>query len=209
MRPASLIVVFAASSLGACAGMSAEQCQLADWETVGFEDGARGATGEHIAVHRKSCAKAGVTPDRHAYEAGRAQGLESYCVPAKGYQAGSGGERYNGVCRAHNETDFLRAFESGREHYKLRSEVDRLASRIEYEHRRSERLRDKIAGAERDLVEGDMDRDQRQALLDNLKEYSHDLGKSEQKLRQLQYELGAAELALESFEERSYAASLW
>ena len=100
MRKSSWIVVSAAVALSGCAGMSAEECQLADWETIGYEDGVRGASGQAIASHRKSCAKAGVAPDRVAYERGRASGLETYCRPANGYRVGESGHAYSGVCPA-------------------------------------------------------------------------------------------------------------
>lgn len=209
MRQLTFVTLTSAFIISGCAGMSAEQCQLADWETIGFEDGTQGAPGERIAQHRKSCAKAGVAPDRLAYERGRQEGLLSYCQPGNGYRVGAAGQRYLGVCTADSEPEFLRAYDVGMQHYQLRADVSQLKSQINYEHRQEEKLRDRIAAAERDLVADGLNSEERIALLLELKNDSQELGETEQKTLELQRELARAELELEHFEQRSYASTLW
>merc|ERR1711916_171837 len=65
--------------LQGCASLSKEECLVADWQQIGFEDGSRGRDLLTLARHRKACAKAGITPDRAAYERGHRQGLLRYC----------------------------------------------------------------------------------------------------------------------------------
>ena len=64
MRPWQILIGFLGLvGLVGCAGMSASECQLADWEAVGYEDGARGSSSDQFGTHRKNCAKHDVAPD--------------------------------------------------------------------------------------------------------------------------------------------------
>ncbi|MCA8888951.1 MAG: DUF2799 domain-containing protein, partial [Parvularculaceae bacterium] len=72
--------------------MSKEECRLADWQAIGYEDGARGAPVSAISARREICAKkANVAPDMDAYLVGRAQGLEIFCRPSNGFELGARG----------------------------------------------------------------------------------------------------------------------
>ena len=62
---ASLVVLLA---LNGCASMNADECVMSDWQTICFEDGARGYTMDRLGQHRKACAKHGVAPDLRAYQ---------------------------------------------------------------------------------------------------------------------------------------------
>ena len=95
-RPVFLMLALVA--LGGCASLSEEECALSDWHTIGFEDGSRGYPAERIGDHRKACAKHGYVPDFAAWEAGRNEGLALYCQPARGFNLGSAGGQYQGVC---------------------------------------------------------------------------------------------------------------
>src|SRR3989337_3049438 len=97
LRASTAILLLA---LSACATMDRNECLTVDWQTVGFEDGVAGYSGDRIGQHRKACAKHGVTPDLTAYQAGREEGLREYCVPANGFRLGSQGGSYSGMCPA-------------------------------------------------------------------------------------------------------------
>ena len=94
--------------LGSCAtGMSKDECALADWQTIGYEDGLRGFPAERIGAHRVACAKHQVTPNLVAYSAGRERGLREYCQPKNGFRAGLNGTGYANVCSG-SDRDGLR-----------------------------------------------------------------------------------------------------
>ena len=80
--------------------MSAEECALSDWHAVGFEDGSLGYAAARLGDHRRACAEHGYAPDFAAYQAGREEGLRLYCQPSRGFNVGSKGGQYNGVCGA-------------------------------------------------------------------------------------------------------------
>ena len=49
--------------LSGCATMSQDECRMADWYSVGFEDGVRGAGADNIGKHREACAEHGIAAD--------------------------------------------------------------------------------------------------------------------------------------------------
>jgi Protein of unknown function (DUF2799) len=123
--------LFAAILLGACAtGMSKDECALADWQTIGYEDGLRGFSAEHIGAHRVACAKHQVTPNLAAYTAGRERGLREYCQPKNGFRAGLNGTGYANVCSGSTETAFVNAYQWGRQIHDARAELRTTNSRL-------------------------------------------------------------------------------
>ena len=101
--------------LGACSSMSAKECSVIDWRSIGYEDGVKGFSGDHIREYREACAKYGVAGDLASYQAGRAAGLQEFCQPSNGYRIGAQGYDYRGVCPAPLENAFLAAYQSGHE----------------------------------------------------------------------------------------------
>jgi hypothetical protein len=99
--------------------MSKDECLAVDWRTIGYEDGVEGRSGDHIAEHRKACAKYGVRADLDLYQQGRNQGLREFCQPVNGYHLGVRGGNYYGVCPVELERPFLAAFDSGHQLYVL------------------------------------------------------------------------------------------
>ena len=133
------------AALSGCATMSRDECLTVDWQTVGFEDGVAGYSGDRIGQHRKACAKHGVTPDLAAYQAGREEGLREYCVPTNGFRLGSQGGNYNGMCPADLDPSFADAYESGRRLHSLQVRLSVVSDQIET--RRSD-----LHDAESDIV---------------------------------------------------------
>ena len=91
---------------GCASGLSKEECHLADWRTIGYEDGVRGLAQSRISGHRKACAEHGVAMNLDAYRGGWDEGVRRYCQPANGFRQGRAGSRYNGVCPADLEPAF-------------------------------------------------------------------------------------------------------
>ena len=51
---------------GGCASMSESQCQVADWQRVGYTDGAAGIGESRLAEYVTDCGKIGITPNAAA-----------------------------------------------------------------------------------------------------------------------------------------------
>lgn len=196
----TLLAALAALVLSGCASMSAEECMTADWRTIGFEDGAKGLPAASIARHRKACAKAGVTADQRAYEAGRQDGLVEFCRPTQGYEYGRRGGHYQGVCPADLEDAFLQAYEDGRHYYELEQGVrntERELSRVE---RELDKLADDLAAGEAKLIEGGGTAEERAKIVDNNREIATEIGELENARAGLLIELGERRAHLQQYQ---------
>lgn len=197
-----------AALLSGCAGMSESQCQLADWETVGFEDGVAGRSGAAIGEYRRDCAKAGVVPDRQAYETGRQAGLAEYCRPANGYRLGDRGAGYAGVCGGHDEYAFLDAYRAGRVLYELRLNVNRHVAALDRLHGDIDDQKLRIAEIEKKLIAPETTTEERITLLVDLKQASELVGELEGAVFTEQQALAEAQARLNDA-ERASAQAAW
>ena len=131
MKSANTVFVFLSVVLiSGCASMSSEECANSDWTAIGYEDGSRGYASDRFGSHRKACAKHGITADFGAYQQGRTDGLVEFCQPSRGFNLGASGGRYNGVCDADVEQEFLDAYRVGQNLYTLQSNVNSANSQI-------------------------------------------------------------------------------
>jgi hypothetical protein len=171
--------------LNGCASMNADECAMSEWRTIGFEDGSRGYTAERLGDHRKACARHGVSPDLRAYQAGREEGLQQFCQPARGFSLGESGGRYNGVCTGYLESPFLDAYRSGYRLYNLRSNVNSATHRIDARKRELDDIKQEVRSKEAALIEKDTATEERILLLADLKDLSERTGQLESEIYQL------------------------
>lgn len=129
----ALLLTLISFTLSGCAGMngisetfreltgyyslSAEQCQTADWEMLGYEDGDSGKSLGLLGKHQESCGRFGIFIDQDAYHKGYEKGRDAYiaryCTPDNGYQIGRKGKNYKNICPAELQVDFVQAYERG------------------------------------------------------------------------------------------------
>jgi hypothetical protein len=159
--------------------MSSDECASSDWSAVGFEDGARGYTSDHFSNHRKACAKHGITADFGAYQQGRTSGLVEFCQPGRAYNYGANGGRYNGVCAAELEPQFLDAYRAGQQLYTLRSNVNSANSQIYNKQRELEGIAVAVRDKEALLIAAETSTEDRVLLLADLKRLSERSGELE------------------------------
>lgn len=141
-----LALIIATALTAGCASMSKDECLAVDWRTIGYEDGVEGRSGDHIAEHRKACAKYGVRADLDQYQQGRNQGLREFCQPTNGYRIGVRGGNYYGVCPVELERPFLAAFDSGHQLYVLTARVSNTEAQLSSKRR-------ELAGVEHGILE--------------------------------------------------------
>lgn len=182
--------VFFLALLGGCAGgMSKDECLYADWQAIGFEDGARGAPASAVSSHRQACAKkAGVTPDMTAYLAGRDEGLREYCQLSNGFAIGARGARYYGVCTGPEEGAFVTAYQQGNQLYVLESDAARTADALSAAHARLEEVERRISHAEVALVSPDTPHVERLDILADIKNMNEEKKRIEHSFRPLRIE---------------------
>ncbi len=178
MRP--LATILAVVFLSGCATMSAEECLTADWQAIGYEDGARGASVSAVTSRRQACAKtAGVTVDMAAYMAGRDMGLVEFCQPPNGYALGARGGAYLGVCSGPEEREFVAAFESGRQLYALENAVASAEAQINKAQYDLHEVDKQITHTEVTLIAPGTPAEQRLRMLADLKHLSERKGNIE------------------------------
>ncbi len=176
--------------LTGCASMSEEECRVADWRMIGYEDGADGIPQGRLGDHREACADYGVVPDMVAYRNGHEQGVKLYCTESVGFERGRSGGSYRGACPAELEGQFLDGYEMGREIWAAYARVHDVESSIDSIERRVERLEKDIARRERELIADETASDRRAALLDDIKRDQQRLGELRSEKELLLLDLG-------------------
>jgi hypothetical protein len=200
-RYAGLLTILSLFFVSGCATMSADECTMSDWHTIGFEDGAQGYAADRLGDHRKACAKHGVAPDFEQYQAGRTQGLrQQFCQPSRGFSLGAGGGRYNGVCPADMEMDFVDAYNSGHQLYTLQSAVNSATHQISAKRAELERTDDRIREAEALLIARETTVEDRVLLLAEIKDLAERTGELDAQIVNLIEERAISEQRLASYE---------
>jgi len=162
-------LVVAIVFMSGCASLSKEECQTADWRTIGYEDGIRGQSQARISAHRKACAEHGVALELETYRSGWDEGVAHFCQPANGYQQGHSGRKYTGVCPESLEADYMQAYRDGRALYKLESDINRLSNKLTRHHQRMDTIDIEIRDSGLELVAKGVPTERRIILLDELR----------------------------------------
>lgn len=176
-------------SLAGCASMSQNECQLADWQAVGYEDGSKGQAPEAFATRRQACAKHGVAPDFTAYQAGRKSGLAEYCQPRRGFNEGRLGVRYAGVCPAKLEAEFLDGYTEGRTLYRLEVRVRSIERQIQHHEARIKEIDRELADNATSILLDETTGEERAQLLVDTKQLAEERVTLASELDDLEHEL--------------------
>ena len=195
-----LVAIVAMLGLSGCATMSADECAMSDWRTIGFEDGSMGYTADRLGNHRKACAKHGVAPDFEAYQAGRREGLRQFCQPSRGFNLGASGGRYNGVCPSDLEPGFVDAFNTGHKLHSLRSQVNNANYQISSRENELDRNESRTLEVQQGLISSETTAEERVSLLLELTELSERNGQIEAEIVELIEERAIYEQQLSQYE---------
>jgi hypothetical protein len=187
--------------LAGCAGMSEQACLTSDWRTVGFEDGSLGRSEGTIGNYRKACAEHGVSPDLTAYRAGHADGVQIYCKPGNGFEAGHSGATYQGVCPANLEAAFVAQFNTGRRLHDLEWAVQRVESQIASNYREQENIREEVARIGVSMIASDTTTEQRLLMVSRSAELGRRYGELTAETKSLEDERVVHEIELRDFEQ--------
>ena len=172
-------------SLSGCATLSESQCLANDWQTVGYRDGMSGTQSSQLLKHQNACVKHGVVPDRNAYLAGWEEGVEQYCQPDNGFNAGERGTSYPNVCPDHLKDSFYEAYQDGRKLYLAHNEINNLSRSISQKEYRLKQVKAQVASTEARLVDDTTPAIQRRELLENTKDLAQEQGKLQAEIQNL------------------------
>ena len=182
------VVALIAAQVAGCAGMSEQECVALDWRAAGFEDGAAGRAERAIGNYRNSCGQYGIAPDLDLYRQGHSEGVETYCRPARGFEAGRRGARYLGVCPAGVENEFLMAFNEGRGLFELESALRSIDNQIAAHRRSLETLEKDANSATADIIADGTSAERRAELLLETRTLADEKGRIESELTDLEIE---------------------
>jgi hypothetical protein len=185
----STLVAFAVFASGCASGLSKDECNTADWRTIGYEDGVQGRSEAQISRHRKACARHGVGLNFEAYRSGWDEGVRRYCQPGNGYHRGRRGKPYSGVCPAQLEAGFLQAYREGRELYDLEADVQRTARKLNYKRNRLADIEVEMRDTGIELVTAGATTEQRVILLDELRKLEQERATTKAQIPSLEAEL--------------------
>ncbi|MBB3167188.1 DUF2799 domain-containing protein [Simiduia aestuariiviva] len=103
--------------ISGCATMNKEECQLADWQAVGYKHGAQGQSATSFNQYQADCADHNIKADFGAFKRGHQAGLDEYCSYETGLRLGSSGSNYNGQCSSRRYEDFASGYQEGVSRY--------------------------------------------------------------------------------------------
>lgn len=129
------ILVFLATVMGTlilagCATLSQAECEAGDWRALGMRDGANGRTASFISEHMSACAEYGIAVDRQAYEAGRSEGLRSFCRLDRAVALGREGVSYRDVCTGEIGISFRIVHDAARDVHRSSNTLDTVRSQL-------------------------------------------------------------------------------
>jgi hypothetical protein len=190
--------------LQGCATLDKDECKLADWRLIGYQDGVAGKSAAVIGEYREDCAKHAVVPDLDAYRAGRREGLQQYCKADNGYRLGNAGRGYATVCPTGLEYGFREAYDAGRKLYLARSTVNKTHSRINNRKQALSSLEDDRAQKLAALISDGLKADQRVMILYELNELQEEMHSVEDEIVDLEYELVGQQAHLDKLTRNSH-----
>ena len=178
--------------------MDRDECQMADWRSVGFEDGRNGHLSSYVGEHREACAGHGVTPNLTEYLAGHSQGIVEYCRPHNGFQLGLSGHSYRGECPAGLEAAFVAGHADGYGLYERRREVDRLRRELDLNLHREDHLQQMIIKKRALLASPEVSREEREDIRAEIEELVDERWRKRRAIRRLDFRLEQALLDLDT-----------
>jgi hypothetical protein len=191
--------------LNGCATLSKDECRVADWRLIGYQDGVAGKSASRVGSYREACAKHAVVPDLTAYQAGREEGLLEYCRPENGYRLGESGHGYPAVCSSATEARFHAAYLAGRDVHLASSLVNRTQAQINRQRHRVRALEHDREHKLSELVMDGIKSEQRVLLLYQAHEIEAEIADVEADISDLEHELAHQQAQLDRLRDnRTY-----
>jgi hypothetical protein len=197
-----LVVSAAVWALAGCSGMSANECELADWRAVGYEDGAQGRSTDRFGTYRKSCADHAVAPDFQAYQSGREAGLREYCRPENGYREGARGVTYTGACPVDLEAAFHDRYLDGQTLYTMQSAVNTTNHKLQKRRSRIDKIEKELAQAMTSVLTGEISGQNSAVILVETKQLAEERVRLDSEVGRLENQLRKEEAELEAHREQ-------
>jgi len=201
--PFPVILIVCVLLASGCATLDRDECLVADWRLIGFQDGVAGKSATAMDNYRKDCASYSVVPDLDDYQAGRKEGLLQYCQPDNGFRLGAAGHSYSPVCSVTAGAEFRAAYNQGREIYLVRSDVNSTHAQIHKKQHALKHLKGDKGDKLGTLVQDGLNSEQRLLLIYEVSEIEKDMDVLEVEISDLQYVLEDKQAHLEHLRQNS------
>tara|TARA_R110002096_G_scaffold416576_3_gene619560 strand:+ start:4771 stop:5346 length:576 start_codon:yes stop_codon:yes gene_type:complete len=179
--------------------MNENECLVADWRTIGYQDGSQGRSEQWLERRGEACAEFGVAPNMEEYLGGRVQGLSAFCQPRRGFDMGLRGNRYDNVCPQNLEGAFLYAYQDGRGLRDRRANVNAIEQELNDTIGELDALDKQITADTVFLATGEITAQERIDLALNLKDMAERSGHLHERLPQIEADLNAAHYDLDQY----------
>ena len=104
-------------TLTACASMNKNECEVADWRALGYQQGVKGHSTARFDRDSKACAKHKIQADFNTYKQGHQEGLNNYCTFDTAQTLGGQGAPYNEQCTRTRYPAFGEGYQIGVNRY--------------------------------------------------------------------------------------------
>ena len=189
--------------LQGCATLDKDECMLADWRLIGYQDGVAGKSAVAVGEYREDCAKHAVVPDLDAYRAGREEGLQQYCKVDNGFRLGNAGRGFAAICPTALEDDFRDAYNAGRKLYLARSEVNKTQSRINHHKKTLSTLEGNRDEKLASMIAKGLKTNQRVMILYDINELQQEMDSIEEEIAGLELDLEDQQVRLDHLSHNS------
>ena len=119
----SPIFIVSSILLNGCATLSPAECQTANWDRIGEQDGVLGKQSQ-IAQHYKACTKVNILPNQQLYESGYQKGLKSYCQATLIYNEALIGKGSYRVCPSSQHAQLMPFYNTANQFYEAKKKRD-------------------------------------------------------------------------------------
>ncbi|CED56805.1 putative lipoprotein [Aliivibrio wodanis] len=124
----TVALLLSATLVTGCTTMTPEECQNANWQAIGYQDGKNGSDYSRLQTYVEECKEAGISVDQQEWFVGQKSGLRLYCLPDNGYRVGLAGNNYNGVCA---NGEFVEQYNLGYKTYQIEKEISEVESELQ------------------------------------------------------------------------------
>ncbi len=180
----------------ACASLNEDECKLANWEAIGYEDGNKGYGQAQIGKHRSACAKHGVAPDLATYQQGHQRGARAFCNPSRAYSMGKRGSQYKGMCPKDLEPAFIKAYRAGKKVHLASQRVKALQDKNNKQESELKTIKTQLKAKEGLLISPQGNVAQKASLLLEIKDLNQRSGQLDSQIKQTDKELALARTQL-------------
>lgn len=202
MKLKLVMILVSTMALSSCTTLNKDECLIADWYQIGYEDGARGYSDTRITSHRKACAKHGIAPDFRAYQDGHEEGVIRFCNPQNGFSQGKDGYNYSGICPASLEDGFLDGYNAGYQIYAAASALITVQNEQRSNENNIDRLQQELIDAEALMFAAETPEDERRNIFNSIALKQEELGALEERNKQVIVEITEAESRLRILENK-------